>query len=162
MRIIRNCIAAAMVFSLGGAAPAAATPIVSAATVTAGTANNSGEIIKVRNRDFRRHHRDFRGKRSFHRRGGHAWYNGYRGRRHPRRGWRQHDGWWFPPAAFALGAIIGGAFAEQPHYYRYRSEGLPRRHILWCERHYQTYRRWDNSFVPRIGVRAQCASPYWP
>ena len=49
-------------------------------------------------------------RRGYHRRNGRAYYNGHRGYRHPRRGWRQHNGWWFPPAAFA-GALIGGAIA---------------------------------------------------
>ena len=40
--------------------------------------------------------------------GNYAYYNGHRGDRHFHRGWRQYNGYWFPPAAF-IGAAIGGA-----------------------------------------------------
>ena len=43
----------------------------------------------------------------FEMRGHYAYYNGQRGDRHRHPGWRQYNGYWFPPAAF--GAIIGGA-----------------------------------------------------
>jgi len=39
-----------------------------------------------------------------------GYYHGYRGYRDRRPGYRRHsDGLWYPAAAFALGAIIGGA-----------------------------------------------------
>jgi hypothetical protein len=39
-----------------------------------------------------------------------GYYHGYRGYRDRRPGYRRHsDGMWYPAAAFALGAIIGGA-----------------------------------------------------
>lgn len=37
-----------------------------------------------------------------------GWYRGHRGYRDYRPGYRHHDGYWFPLAAFATGAIIGG------------------------------------------------------
>jgi len=41
---------------------------------------------------------------------GPGYYHGYRGYRDRRPGYRRHkDGLWYPAAAFALGAIIGGA-----------------------------------------------------
>jgi hypothetical protein len=48
-----------------------------------------------------------------------GYYNGYRGSREWRRGHRYHNGWWFPLAAFATGALVGGAFAAAPPVYAY-------------------------------------------
>jgi hypothetical protein len=83
----------------------------------------------------------------------HGWYNGHRGYRERRRGYRYHNGYWFPLAAFATGAIIGGAIANQP-----RASGSS--HYQWCANRYRTYRASDNTYVPRAGVRATCVSPY--
>ena len=67
-------------------------------------------------RDFRRElrqdRRAFRQDRRQLRRGG--YYNGYRGYRDYRPGYRRHNGFWFPAAAFITGAIVGGAIANQP------------------------------------------------
>ncbi|TCR92708.1 hypothetical protein EV561_101144 [Rhizobium sp. BK376] len=42
-----------------------------------------------------------------------GYYHGYQGYRDHRPGYRRgHDGLWYPAAAFALGAIIGGALAN--------------------------------------------------
>ncbi|PDS54977.1 lectin [Rhizobium anhuiense] len=84
-----------------------------------------------------------------------GWYNGQRGYRSYHRGYRRHnDGYWYPLAAFGAGAFIGGALAG-PRTYAGSS-----RHVQWCSDRYQTYRASDNSYVPRVGVRAQCNSPY--
>lgn len=48
----------------------------------------------------------------------------------------------------------------EPVYPRYRQVNLTEAHIEWCYNRYRTYREWDNSYVPRRGVRAQCYSPY--
>ena len=95
--------------------------------------------------------REWRGNR-------YGYYNGHRGYRERRRGYRYHDGWWFPPAAFALGAIVGGAIANQP---------APRRvmrvdsaHAEWCYNRYRSYRASDNTYQPYNGPRRQCYSPY--
>lgn len=98
---------------------------------------------------YRRHHDHDHDRRGY--------YHGYRGSRHHRHGYRRgHDGWWYPLAAFGAGAIIGGAMANGA-----RTHGrVESRHVQWCLDHYRTYRPSDNSYVPRIGVRAQCHSPY--
>jgi len=83
-----------------------------------------------------------------------GWYGGHRGYRERRPGYRYHNGYWFPLAAFATGAIIGGAAAAN------RGGDLDSRHIAWCENRYRTFRASDNTFAPRVGVRAQCISPY--
>jgi Ni/Co efflux regulator RcnB len=42
-----------------------------------------------------------------------GYYHGYRGYHDHRPGYRRgHDGLWYPAAAFALGAIIGGALSN--------------------------------------------------
>ncbi len=33
-------------------------------------------------------------------------------------------------------------------------------HEQWCANRYRTYRVSDNTYVPRVGVRAYCNSPY--
>ncbi|MFA1626354.1 hypothetical protein ACDY96_27530 [Rhizobium mongolense] len=46
-----------------------------------------------------------------------GYWHGYRGERDYHRGYRRHrDGFWYPFAAFGVGALIGGAVASQPHY----------------------------------------------
>jgi hypothetical protein len=85
----------------------------------------------------------------------HGWHNGHRGYRSYRNGYRRHNGYWFPLAAFGTGALIGGAIAAPPRRYV-----GPSAHVQWCESRYQTYRAYDNTYVPRVGVRAQCISPY--
>lgn len=87
------------------------------------------------------------------RRDRYGWHRGYRGYRDRRPGYRYHNGFWFPLAAFATGAIIGGAVAAD-------RGGYGSRHVAWCESRYRTYRASDNTYVPRAGVRAQCVSPY--
>ena len=80
-----------------------------------------------------------------------GWHNGHRGYRHARPGYRRYsDGWWYPLAAFGAGAIIGGAIASTPST----------SHVQWCANRYRTYRASDNTYVPRVGVRAYCNSPY--
>lgn len=85
-----------------------------------------------------------------------GWYKGHRGYRDYRPGYRRHsDGYWYPLAAFAIGAIIGGAMNAPRAAPRMTSS-----HVRWCESRYRTYRAYDNTYVPRAGVRAQCMSPY--
>lgn len=85
-----------------------------------------------------------------------GWYNGYRGYRDRRAGWRYYDGWWFPPAAFVAGAIIGGALSADRGYYGNNWDA----HVAWCYNRYRSYREWDNTYQPYNGPRRQCYSPY--
>lgn len=117
-----------------------------------GTSN----VIEVQRREYRQR-RDARSQRGFERRGDRAYYRGYRGQRQARAGWRQHQGWWFPPAAFVAGAIIGGAIAQpQPAPRR----GLNQAHVQWCYDRFRSYRSSDNTFQPYQGPRRPCRSPY--
>jgi hypothetical protein len=99
----------------------------------------------------------------FEQRGGWGYYNGHRGNREYRRGYRNYNGWWFPPAAFVAGAIIGGAIANQPAAAVppvYAPVRLNAAHVNWCENRWKSYRVSDNSYQPLSGPRQVCVSPY--
>lgn len=86
--------------------------------------------------------------------GGRGFYNGYRGYRHHRPGYRVYNGFWFPYAAFAI--------TPRPIY---RERAIPGRlsaaHVNWCFDRYRSYRTYDNSWQPYNGPRRVCRSPYW-
>lgn len=106
-----------------------------------------------RDRDGYRGREDWR-RRGMHRRGSAYYYNGHRGYRERRRGYREYNGMWFPLAAFATGAIIGGAVNSS------RPARIGGSHVAWCQQRYRTYRASDNTYQPNSGPRAQCNSPY--
>ncbi len=135
--------------------PASAVPM----TVMKPTISDQKDVETVQyrreHRNFRRDHRDFRRHDRHDRRG---WYGGHRGYREYRHGYRRHsDGWWYPLAAFGAGAVIGGAISNS----RPSASGVNPRHYQWCSARYRTYRAYDNTYVPRVGVRATCQSPYY-
>ena len=138
--------AAALLMALTPAVPAAAMP----AHIPAPQVEKSSDVQTVQHR---RDRHDRRYWRHGDRRSG--WYGGHRGYRHHRPGYRRHsDGWWYPLAAFGAGAIIGGAMNSRP------AQASGSAHYNWCASRYRTYRASDNTYVPRVGVRAQCNSPY--
>lgn len=107
--------------------------------------------------------RDRNSHRGFERRGNGVYYNGHRGSRERRGGWRQHDGFWFPPEAFAgaiIGGIIGGAINNQNNSRSGGAVRITQQHVDWCENQYRSYRSSDNTFQPYNGPRQQCVSPY--
>lgn len=108
---------------------------------------DNAQVIQVRD-----------GRRGFYRKNNRGYYNGHRGYRHHRPGYRRHNGYWFPPAAFALGAIIGGAMNNNSNV---RPGYTSPQHIRWCHNHYRSYREYDNSYQPYHGPRAVCRSPYY-
>ncbi len=96
--------------------------------------------------------------------------SGWRGNRHWRRddwrGRRHYRGGYDALGGFGLGLGLG---LVTPHYYddyyyapprRVYRGGLSAAHIRWCSARYRTYRAWDNTYVPRRGVRAICRSPF--
>ncbi|MFN7023945.1 MAG: BA14K family protein [Pseudorhizobium sp.] len=108
-------------------------------------------------RDGRRFDRDDRRRFDRNRDSRRGEYRGHRGSREYRRGYRRHsDGFWYPLAIFGAGAIIGGAITNQPR----PAQAMSSRHVRWCSDRYRSYRASDNTYVPRAGVRAYCASPY--
>jgi hypothetical protein len=115
-----------------------------------GSRNDWEQRQRWREREFRRDMR--RDARS-------AYYNGYRGYRDRRAGYVYRDGWWYPAAAFALGAIVGGAI-DNDRPVRVRPRTNSSAHIDWCFDRYRSYRSSDNTFQPYNGPRQQCYSPY--
>jgi hypothetical protein len=90
---------------------------------------------------------------NFRKSGNSAYYNGHKGYPYQRRGYRQHNGLWFPAAAFIAGAVIGGAIINN-------NDGGGSSHVEWCYDHYRSYRAYDNTFQPNYGRRRQCNSPF--
>ncbi|GEO84094.1 MULTISPECIES: BA14K family protein [Alphaproteobacteria] len=86
------------------------------------------------------------------------YYRGYRGSLHRRPGYRYHNGYWFPLAAFAAGAIIGGAIATPTAP---RAAGINPKHYQWCANRYRSYDAYSNTFQPYHGPRQRCYSPYY-
>jgi hypothetical protein len=129
-----------------------------------------------RNRHERRadRHRHDRGAdRNRHdRRAGRDWdrphyKRGYRGSRKHRDGYRRdNDGWWFPLAAFALGAIIlnqqNQGLTSRPTYssWDHIPAGNLSAHDRWCDQRYRSYSRTNKTFQPYNGPRKYCNSPY--
>jgi hypothetical protein len=90
---------------------------------------------------------------------GDGWRKGHRGSRHQRDGWRRgNDGWWYPLAAFGLGAAFGGALSQPRAQPRAQYRGNA--HVDWCYSRWQSYRAYDNSYQPYNGPRRACYSPY--
>ena len=114
----------------------------------------SSDVQTVQYQEWRRH-RNFNRNRTFSRNDGMYW-NGHRGYREYRRGYRRHGDFWFPLAAFATGALITGAIINNQNRV-YRGGDA---HVQWCYDRYRSYRAWDNSFQPYDGPRQQCYSPY--
>ncbi|TPJ43507.1 BA14K family protein [Mesorhizobium sp. B2-5-13] len=115
------------------------------------------DVQTVQYREWRRNRsfdRNFSRNRSFSRNGGMYW-NGHRGYREYRRGYRRHGDYWFPLAAFATGALITGAIVNENNRVY---EGNA--HVQWCYDHYRSYRASDNTFQPNNGPRRECRSPY--
>ncbi|TNM65916.1 BA14K family protein [Aliirhizobium smilacinae] len=126
--------------------PASAMPLTPSAPMAVQTSSVQATEVQYRRDDRdRRYYRERRDNRR-------GYYNGHRGYREHRRGYRQHNGYWFPLAAFATGAIIGGAINSQP-----RASGSS--HVQWCASRYRTYRASDNTYVASAGVRRSCVSP---
>ncbi len=95
-----------------------------------------------------------RNRGHFERRGNFAFFNKHRGYKERRAGYRYYNGFWFPPAAFIVGAIVGGAIANSQGY-------SSSAHIAWCEAKWRSYHRWDNTYQPLYGPRQICVSPYY-
>lgn len=64
-------------------------------------------------------------------------------------------------AGFAAGAILGGALASQPHYYRRDYYGYDRApaygpSVRWCMRHYRSYDPRSGTYLGYDGHRHPC------
>ncbi len=88
----------------------------------------------------------------------HATYNNYRGYNQPRPGYQSYNGFWFPPAAFIAGAIIGGALSQQQP--QQRSYAYVTQHTNWCQQRYRSYNIASDTFTGYDGYTHYCVSPY--
>jgi len=96
----------------------------------------------------------------FERRGNDAYYNGHRGYRDRRDGYREHNGFWFPAAAFLAGALLGGAVISNQNQAVAAPPPGANPHVDWCASKYRSYNPYDNTFQPYNGPRRACRSPY--
>lgn len=142
--------ATALAVTLTGVVPLQAMPLMSIQTQPEAQAPvTTVQWDRRHDRRWQREHRRFERN---------GYYNGYRGYRERRKGYRYHNGFWFPLAAFAAGAIIGGS-SQAPT--RVAPGRYSARHYAWCEQRYKTYRASDNTYVAnRAGERRFCNSPY--
>ena len=96
--------------------------------------------------------------------GGNLYYNGHRGYRGYRDGYRRSNGYWFPPEAFLGVMILNGIIQNQRPVYRqnYRQHRMSYgdAHIQWCQSRYRTYDIRTDSYQPNYGGRKLCNSPY--
>ncbi|MDX8436494.1 BA14K family protein [Mesorhizobium sp. M4B.F.Ca.ET.215.01.1.1] len=115
----------------------------------------SSDVQTVQYQEWRRHRTISRNR--VYSRNGDMYWNGHRGYREYRRGYRRHGDFWFPLAAFATGALITGAIVNSNRTRVYRGGDA---HVQWCYDRYRSYRAWDNTFQPYNGPRQQCYSPY--
>ncbi|MCG6115353.1 MAG: BA14K family protein [Mesorhizobium sp.] len=165
-KIMTGILAAALAMGLSSTLPAMASPMPSLQSIPAVSGERPmADVHEVQRRYYRggrEYHgggREYNGGR--HYRGGRGYWRGHRGYTHRRPGYRYHSGYWYPPAAFIAGAIIGGAVAAQPGpsapsgSYHYGPA-----HVEWCMGRYRSYRSSDNTFQPYSGPRQSCRSPY--
>jgi len=147
-------------FAVAAAAPTAAAPLPAFSMKTLAPAAAQSDVTNVdyvirRPRHWRGGDRHWRGGRDWRGDRGGYW-RGHYGSRHWRPGYRRHGDFWFPLAAFATGAIISGAIAnDAPPAYRSGDA-----HVRWCYNRYRSYRASDNTYQPYNGPRRQCYSPY--
>ena len=92
-------------------------------------------------------------QRRFERRGDRYFLNGRRGFRDRRPGYRRYRGFWFPPAAFVTGALVGGALAQS------RPRRVRDPHVEWCLNRFRSYDPVSDTFQPFNGPRRRCISP---
>jgi hypothetical protein len=146
---MRKLIAAACAAILSLPAVGASGTTASAAPLPRIQVEAASDVVQVQHRHDRRDRRD----RFERRRDGH-YYNGHRGFRDRRAGYRQFNGYWFPPAAFVVPRVV----VRPP--VRAAPVRLSDRHVRWCVERYRSYRASDNTFQPNVGPRRQCASPF--
>lgn len=106
-----------------------------------------------RDRPSYRHYRDSRDN--------YRYWHGHRGYNYYRPGYRRNnDGWWYPLAAFGLGAAIIGGMAAQQAPRPQPSYAMPPDHVRWCQARYRSYDVYSDTFQPNRGPRQRCVSPY--
>jgi hypothetical protein len=121
-------------------APASAMALPGPALMAPGETAMVEEVQRRRGERSRRYDRRRHGSRHRHRRPGfHYYYGGY---------YYAHP-WWLAPG---IGVTVPVYPAPGLH--------LPAAHVQWCMNRYRTYDPATDTYVPRVGVRARCISPY--
>lgn len=173
-KLMSSICAMAMLATAGLVAPASAQSMPVPQSLNAQT--QAPVEVQIERREFRQDRREFRQERRQDRRefrqerrqdrrefrqdlrqDRYSYYRGHRGYRDYRPGYRSHNGFWFPAAAFITGAIVGGAISGDSGV-RVRNYGSS--HVGWCSDRYRSYRASDNTFQPYNGPRRTCVSPY--
>lgn len=94
-------------------------------------------------------------------------WNGFKGYRHHRTGYKKHtDGWWYPEAAFEPGAHADSTTIKlkktsQKSKKEEEKPWLIKAHVDYCTAKYKSYTSSDNSYQPYDGPRKQCVSRYY-
>ncbi|HEV2898130.1 MAG TPA: hypothetical protein VGX71_09900 [Pseudaminobacter sp.] len=97
-------------------------------------------------------------------RDGVRWRRNFRGFRHHRHGFREHNGFWFPGGAFIAGAIIGSAIANSNNYYGgydYEDRYYGRRYYAdryYGDRYYGESYANGRACSPRLDDAGKCRS----
>ena len=100
---------------IGAAVLSAALLATSAVPTTAAPIRADGYnagIVLVHDRDHRRGRHHY----GFQRRGNFYFFNGFRGYRERRHGYRKYRGYWFPPSAFSFSFSVGGGY-HHPYWW---------------------------------------------
>jgi hypothetical protein len=136
---------------LSGTAPASAVTLPSVAVTVPAEA---GMVEEVRRHGERRARRGDRVRRYDRHRHGPRYSQRRPGFRHYYGGHYYSSPWWIGPSigfgitipgtTFGLGGGYGGSSA----------------HVQWCLNRYRTYDPATDTYIPRVGVRAYCNSPY--
>jgi len=146
-------VSAAVMALLGGAvlafspAPVSATAL-AGFTVVAPDGSSAVEEVKHRKRSHRTRRHSPRYDRHRH---GHRYRDRRPGFDYLYGGYYYASPWWIGPGV-GIGVTV-------PVYPAVPQLHLPPAHIQWCSR-YRTYDPVTDTYVPRIGVRARCHSPY--
>lgn len=157
MNILTSCLSGALACAL--AAGVFSTAMAAPVAVPAASATEPA-LFHQAQYDGRRGARENDRNGRFERRGNSVYFNNQRGYHERRPGYRQHNGFWFPPAAFIAGAIVGGAMNDLQHRSAHPTYRMSGEHVAWCSDHWRSYRASDNTYQPNSGARRVCTSPF--
>jgi hypothetical protein len=139
---------------IGGAMLLSGTSPASAATLPSPALTAPGDTAMVEEVQRRRGDRVHRYDRSRH---GPRYRTVRPGYRHYYGGYYYSSPWWHGPG-FGFGITVPGfSFGLTAP-----GVGLPAAHVQWCMNRYRTYDPATDTYIPRVGQRARCSSPYVP
>jgi hypothetical protein len=137
---------------LSGSAPASAATLPSFAVATPGDTAvvenvqySSRDRRARRDRQARRYDRRYHGQRYSYARPGFRHYYG---------GHYYSSPWWYGPSIGFGFTLPGVTLGLTPGY------GGSSAHVQWCMNRYRTYDPGTDTYIPRVGERAYCNSPY--